>query len=197
MAHFKDYEVGLFMEGKERVYDYAIFADVNVYDNDVYEYVFYGVHNDSDFYMSHDNKYGEAHNDYLINALANANRGIHTFAEIAITADDNWVCRLFTEEEIKTKISEEQYNMFMRTFQGYSENNMKCQEKHDKIQNEINRLKSLRDEWDSATLVQQIGDWVQEVRIYGGDIDKYVAIMEKDAKRYRCHYPYSNFTGEP
>jgi hypothetical protein len=177
----------------EMVYDYAIFADVNVYENNVYEYTFYALHNECDFYMSRDNKYGEAHNAYIINALANANRGIHTFAEIAITKDDNWICRLFTEEEIKTRISEEEYNTLMRTFKSYSDNNMKSYEKCNKIQNEINKLKALREDWGSATLVQQIGDWKQEVRISGTEIDKYIAIMADDIKRYHSPFPVDKF----
>lgn len=191
MALFKCFEKGM-----TEVRDYAIFIDANPCDNNVFELVFYGLHNDCEFYMTQDNKYSEAHNAHIINSLSNANNGLHTFAEIIVTNNDNWINRLYTEEEIKTKISEEEYNSLMRTFKSSCDNNLKCLEKYCNIKTEINKLKMLRaddGEWAAATLVQQIGDWKQEVRLYGSDVDKYVAIMEKDAKKYDCHFPFEKF----
>lgn len=196
MAHFKNYEFGLYEEGKEKVYDYAILIDANPCGNDALELVFYGLHNDSEFYMTQDKKYSEAHNAHIINSLSNANNGLHTFAEIVITKDDNWIDRLCTEEEIKTKISEEEYTRLMSTFKRSLENNLKCLEKYYNIKTEINKLKTLRaedGEWAAVTLIQQIGDWKHEVRLYGRSIDEYIDIMEKDAKNYDCQLPFEKF----
>jgi hypothetical protein len=189
MALFKCFE-----EGMTEVHDYAILIDANPCGNDALELVFYGLHNDSEFYMTQDKKYSEAHNAHIINSLSNANNGLHTFAEIVITHDDNWIDKLCTEEEIKTKISEEEYNRLMSTFKRSLENNLKCLEKYRNIKTEINKLKTLRADGEWGKLVQQIGDWKQEVYLVGSDIDKYVDIMEKDAKKYECQIPFDRFT---
>lgn len=185
MASFQRFE-----EGMEIVYDYAVFVDINVYGNDdKKELVFYSLYNDMESYMTLDNKYDEAHNIHFNNSLLNADAAICTFAKIAITCDDNWICELYTPEEIMTKISEEDFNALMHNFKRYLMRNIEKKDIYDDIRKEIdNAIKG-----NSLKLVECIGKWKQERYIYGGEVERYIRIMETNCLNYTVAFPIDKF----
>jgi hypothetical protein len=183
MASFQKFE-----EGMNMVYDYAIFVDINKYD-DFKEYVFYSMYNDSEFYMTPGDRYSIEHNDFMLKAFANAHAGVCTFAEIAITSDDNWICQIYTPEEIKTLISENDYKQLTSYFDIYIKRNIEKQRKFDSISKEIEKVLLN----NSATLIETIGDWKHTKKIYGDQLDTYVDKMRKDCAQNAVVFPFNKF----
>ena len=125
--------------------------------------------------------------------MLNANKGVHTFVKLMLTRDDTEICEMYTDEEIKTKISEEEYDKLMNTFKEYLDKNIEFQEKYNSICREIEKLNNAEFE-QYPKLTMSIGSWKREqFLIYDHDIEKYTKMMVEDSLRFKVVFPINKF----
>jgi hypothetical protein len=179
-----------FREGMDMVYDYAVLVDFNTYNACQTEYVFHQLYNETETYMTIDGeKYDEIHNNLLVEAKKNAMNGIMTFAKIGLSSCDSWVYELYTEEQIKTKITEEQYLILKNVFDEYLKSNIEKKRKYDIITKELAKLK----ENDYSSISFKIGEWEHKEILYNNYAGKYITMMEADALQHKVHFPIEKF----
>lgn len=172
----------------EMVYDYAVFVDIHDYDGKKYcDYL--SLYNEQEFEISASDEHEDSE-ELLDMAIDNAYNGIITYAKIAITANDNWICELYTDKEIKGLITEEQYKYLENAFKNSLNALIENKKVEEVLRREMDRLK---DDYRRVTVT--IGKWSISTSLYnlGMNRNTFLNIMEKEYNNYKVEFPITAF----
>lgn len=188
IANFNMAQFQKWTDDVEMVYDYAVFTDIGEYDGNKY-CLYYSLYNEQEYDMNTNDKHEDSE-ELMYKAIGNAYNGIVTYAKIALTENDGWVCELYTDKEIKELITEEQFKYLEDAFKRHLNMNIESKKKQEVLRREIENLKNR-----NGVITITIGRWSKTLPMYSYDIDKnkILKIMEDEYKCCKVEFPIFSF----